>query len=125
MASCAVLNRAAVAGANDDGDDGNDPGIFTYLPVVPSRLQQQNGRRGRDAWTSFRGRVYHIGAYVPFHPGGASELLRCAGRDGEGLFAEVHPWVNWEGVLGGCCVGVLVGEDGGVRGKGKGLEEMD
>lgn len=36
--------------------------------------------------------------------------MRAAGREGEALFMEVHPWVNWEGMLAGCCLGVLVGE---------------
>lgn len=24
---------------------------------------------------------------------------------------EAHPWVNWEGMLGECLVGILVGEN--------------
>lgn len=65
--------------------------------------------------------------YLPFHPGGEGELLRAAGRDAEKLFLEVHPWVNWEGIMGGCCVGVMVaeGEDMERRGEGGGLDEMD
>lgn len=27
------------------------------------------------------------------------------------MFAEVHPWVNWEGMLEACLVGISVGED--------------
>jgi cytochrome b involved in lipid metabolism len=60
--------------------------------------------------------VYNIGPYLPFHPGGEGELLRCAGRSGrevEKMFMEVHPWVNWEGMLGACLVGMLVGEGEG------------
>jgi hypothetical protein len=92
--------------------------------------------------------VYNLGAYLPFHPGGEGELLRCAGRSGkdvEKMFMEVHPWVNWEGMLGACCVGMLVaegegdelvldaGDDGAMEGRGGGsggevaseLDEMD
>jgi cytochrome b involved in lipid metabolism len=54
--------------------------------------------------------VYNITPYLPFHPGGKGELMRAAGRDGAALFMEVHPWVNWEGMLGECLVGILVGE---------------
>ena len=51
--------------------------------------------------------------------------MRGAGkeREGEKLFMEVHPWINWEGMLGECLVGVLVGE--GEREESGGLEEMD
>lgn len=37
--------------------------------------------------------------------------MKGAGRDGTNLFMEVHPWVNWENMLGACLVGVLVPED--------------
>lgn len=67
--------------------------------------------------------MYNITPYLPYHPGGEPELLRCAGRDGNRLFGEVHPWVNWEGMLGGCFVGVAV-EEFEVE-KGGEMEEMD
>ena len=91
-------------------------------------LKRQNGRRGRDAWTVLGGRVYNISPYLPFHPGGEPELLRGAGRDGTRLFGEVHPWVNYEGMLAACMVGILVSEEEGVEaqaGKGSEMEEMD
>jgi hypothetical protein len=47
--------------------------------------------------------------------------MKAAGRDGGKLFMEVHPWVNWEGMLGACLVGVLVSE-GEER---SALDEMD
>jgi cytochrome b involved in lipid metabolism len=83
------------------------------LKIPPSLLKQQTGRKGKDAWTSYKGRVYNVTPYLNFHPGGKAELLRAAGREGEVLFMEVHPWVNWEGMLGECCVGILVGEGEG------------
>lgn len=48
-----------------------------------------------------------------------------AGRDGTKLFGEVHPWVNWEGMLEGCLVGVAVGEEESVAQVQNPLEEMD
>jgi len=56
--------------------------------------------------------------------------MKGAGRSSDSLFAEVHPWVNWDGMLQGCMIGILVGEDdmGVVGGKGErenGLDEMD
>lgn len=66
--------------------------------------------------------------YLDFHPGGRGEILRGAGkgeREMRRLFEEVHPWVSWEGMLGGCLVGILVGE-GDERGEGRGgMDEMD
>ena len=51
---------------------------------------------------------------MKFHPGGVDQLMRGAGkeRDGEKLFNEIHPWVNWENMLGECLVGILVSENG-------------
>ena len=67
--------------------------------------------------------------YLDFHPGGKGELLRGAGKAGEAerLFGEVHPWVNWEGMLGECLVGIMVGEEdlNGHRPEEVDLEEMD
>jgi cytochrome b involved in lipid metabolism len=93
------------------------------LKVPPSLLKQMTGRRGKDAWTVLGGKVYNISPYAAYHPGGEPELMRAAGRDGSRLFGEVHPWVNWEGMLEGCLVGIAV-EEGEVGGGG-GMEEMD
>ena len=40
-----------------------------------------------DAWTALDGIVYNITPYLRFHPGGAKEMLRTAGRDGTKLFS--------------------------------------
>lgn len=99
--------------------------------ITPSQLSKQTGRKGKDAWTSYQGRVYNISAYLPFHPGGEPELMKGAGRSSDGLFAEVHPWVNFEAMLGNCLVGIMVGEDDpGALGQNEvkaenGLDEMD
>lgn len=69
------------------------------------------GRECKDAWTVLSGKVYNITAYLPYHPGGVEETLKCAGRDGTKLFGEVHPWVNWENMLEGCLVGVAISEE--------------
>ncbi|KAL1974402.1 hypothetical protein VTN31DRAFT_4606 [Thermomyces dupontii] len=80
------------------------------IRVTPSMLKAHNGRKGMDAWTSFNGKVYNITPYLPFHPGGKGELLRGAGKDCGKLFMEIHPWVNFDGILGECLVGILVSE---------------
>ncbi|KAF7887959.1 uncharacterized protein EAF01_011113 [Botrytis porri] len=101
----------------------NLPPSTPLLRVPPSLLKQFSGRKGKDAWTVLGGKVYNITPYLPYHPGGEPELLKCAGRDGTRLFGEVHPWVNWEGMLEACLVGISVGEEE-FEGVG-GLEDMD
>ncbi|KAK8061605.1 Cytochrome b5 reductase 4 [Apiospora phragmitis] len=88
----------------------NLPAGTPYIKVTPSQLRTMTGRRGKDAWTALGGRVYNITPYVAFHPGGGPELLRAAGRDGTCLFGEIHPWVNYEGMLASCMIGMLVEE---------------
>jgi len=80
----------------------------------------------------YQGKVYNVSAYLDFHPGGRDELMKGAGRSSDALFAEVHPWVNWDGMLQGCMIGMLVGEDdaGAVGDNGRAdvendLDEMD
>ncbi|KAK4460026.1 hypothetical protein QBC42DRAFT_230419 [Cladorrhinum samala] len=110
---------------------GLPPGT-PYLRVTPSMLKKMTGRKGKDAWSVFNGRVYNISPYLPFHPGGEPELLRCAGRDGTKLFGEIHPWVNYEGMLAACLVGIFVTEEeeaarggGSAGGPGGDMEAMD
>lgn len=62
---------------------------------------------------------------MPFHPGGENELMRGAGRDAAKLFMEVHPWVNWEAMLGECLVGVLVTEDESQQSRNEGVGKLD
>lgn len=88
----------------------NLSGVPTFRRVTPSQLKAMNGRKGKPAWSSWQGKVYNITPYLPFHPGGENELMKGAGRDGTKLFMDVHPWVNWEGMLSACLVGVIVSE---------------
>lgn len=105
---------------------GNLSGVSTFQRVTPSHLKTMTGRKGKPAWSSWQGKVYNITPYLPFHPGGEAELMKAAGRDGTKLFMDVHPWVNWENMLGACLVGVLVPEDYGANAEGgSSLEDMD
>ncbi|KAH8693758.1 cytochrome b5-like heme/steroid binding domain-containing protein [Talaromyces proteolyticus] len=90
------------------------------IRVTPSLLKSHHGRKGVDAWTSYNGKVYNITPYLPFHPGGKGELMRGAGKESDKLFLEIHPWVNWEGILGECLVGIMVSEHEAV-----GANELD
>ena len=120
---CSPLDWARLSGSPSADLRGLPPGT-PYLRVPPSELRARDGRRGRDAWSAFGGRVYNLTPYLPFHPGGKGELLRAAGRDGTRLFAEVHPWVNYETMLASCLVGILVAE-GEERPAADGNGEMD
>ncbi|KAF1814166.1 hypothetical protein P152DRAFT_456398 [Eremomyces bilateralis CBS 781.70] len=88
----------------------NLSGVSSLQRVTPSQLKQHNGRKGKPAWSAYQGKVYNVTPYVPFHPGGEGEIRRAAGKDGEKLFNEVHPWVNWDNMLESCIVGIMVGE---------------
>ncbi|KAL8696140.1 MAG: hypothetical protein Q9224_002949 [Gallowayella concinna] len=98
----------------------------TLIRVPPSLLKYHNGRKGKNAWGVWQGKVYNLTPYMDFHPGGVEQLMKGAGRekDGERLFLEVHPWVNWEGLLGECLVGILVSE-AEAQNDADGLDEMD
>jgi cytochrome b involved in lipid metabolism len=75
------------------------------LKFMNGRKDKETGKM-KDAWSVYQGKVYNISPYLPYHPGGEGELRRCAGKDGTKLFMEVHPWVNWENMLGECMVGI-------------------
>lgn len=98
-------------------------GVPTLVRVTPSQLKEMNGRKGAPAWSAFGGKVYNIGPYLPFHPGGEGELKRGAGKVADKLFDEVHPWVNVDNMLKNCLVGLLVGDSD--RSGASELEEMD
>ena len=97
------------------------------VKVMPSQVQYHHGRKGRDAWGTYQGKVYNLSPYMKFHPGGVGELMRGAGKIGEAekLFHEIHPWVNWEGLLGECLVGILVSEGDPSADGQEDLEGMD
>ncbi|XP_063055089.1 cytochrome b5 reductase 4 isoform X2 [Engraulis encrasicolus] len=73
------------------------------IEVTEEELRKHNTKN--DCWTSIRGMVYNITAYMDFHPGGEEELMRAAGIDGTDLFDQVHRWVNYESMLKECLVG--------------------
>ncbi|KAF1974314.1 hypothetical protein BU23DRAFT_114292 [Bimuria novae-zelandiae CBS 107.79] len=109
--------------ANLQRSSKNLSGVPSLLRVTPSMLKEHNGRKGKPAWSSYEGKVYNITPYLPFHPGGEGELRRAAGKDGRKLFMEVHPWVNWDNMLGECLVGIMVAEE--QARPASSLEDMD
>ncbi|KAK6332996.1 hypothetical protein TWF718_010821 [Orbilia javanica] len=81
--------------------------------ITPSELATHGARKNetKTYWTVLEGKVYDMTPYLPYHPGGEKELLRVAGKDGTKLFNLTHPWVNWDNMLRGCEVGILVSEN--------------
>ncbi|KAF4124935.1 Cytochrome b5-like Heme/Steroid binding domain [Geosmithia morbida] len=108
------LDWARISGSPTSDLRGLPPST-PYLRVTPSMLKRQTGRKGKDAWTALNGKVYNITPYAEYHPAGVGELMRGAGRDGTKLFADIHPWVNYESMLASCLVGILVDESEGNR----------
>jgi cytochrome b involved in lipid metabolism len=111
--------------ANLQKSGKNLSGVDTLVRVTPTMLKEKNGRKGKPAWSIYQGKVYNISPYIPFHPGGEGELRRAAGKDGTKLFMEVHPWVNWENMLGECMVGIMVSEEQASTTTRSSLEDMD
>ncbi|RVD86163.1 uncharacterized protein DFL_004453 [Arthrobotrys flagrans] len=114
-------------------DWANHQKTLPYTPlrrITPSELSTHGARKNetKTYWTVLEGRVYDMTPYLPYHPGGEKELLRVAGKDGTKLFNLTHSWVNWENMLRGCEVGILVSENEGSKmgcGGEEDLETMD
>ncbi|CAK1586942.1 unnamed protein product [Parnassius mnemosyne] len=89
------------------GNSGVDlTGVGGRMRIVgPAELKKHCTKD--DAWLAIRGRVYNITHYLPYHPGGAEELMRGAGRDATELFDNIHPWINYDSLLVKCLVGNL------------------
>ncbi|KAI8818425.1 cytochrome b5-like heme/steroid binding domain-containing protein [Fimicolochytrium jonesii] len=92
-------------------------GVKQLARFTPSEVAQHRSRD--DCWMAVQGNVYNVTHYIKFHPGGAGQLLRGAGKDATELFMKVHPWVNVDGLLGKCQVGYLVKEREGEVQEGK------
>eukprot|EP00581_Thalassiosira_minuscula_P013532 CAMPEP_0183720924 /NCGR_PEP_ID=MMETSP0737-20130205/13408_1 /TAXON_ID=385413 /ORGANISM="Thalassiosira miniscula, Strain CCMP1093" /LENGTH=225 /DNA_ID=CAMNT_0025950875 /DNA_START=45 /DNA_END=722 /DNA_ORIENTATION=+ len=60
-----------------------------------------------DGWMVLRGKVYNIGPYLAYHPGGSDILEKCLGRDGTILFDKYHSWVNIENLIGPLLLGYV------------------
>lgn len=60
-----------------------------------------------DCWTAYKGKVYDISQYFPYHPGGEEILKQAAGIDCTELFNQYHRWVNIDGIIGKTQVGIL------------------
>jgi cytochrome b involved in lipid metabolism len=63
--------------------------------------------KNHDGWVILRGRVYNIGPYLPYHPGGVSIFKNLLGKDATSMFDKYHRWVNIEGLIAPLLLGFI------------------
>ncbi|TNY19921.1 cytochrome b5-like heme/steroid binding domain-containing protein [Rhodotorula diobovata] len=81
-------------------------GVTELRRITPAEMAQHNTRD--DCWQAYGGKVYNVGPFLKFHPGGVGEMMRGAGKDATQLFMLAHAWVNYDTLLENCLVGFLV-----------------
>lgn len=64
-----------------------------------------------DGWMVLRGKVYNIGPYLAYHPGGESILKKSLGTDATALFHKYHRWVNENNLIGKLLIGYLLEDE--------------
>jgi cytochrome b involved in lipid metabolism len=62
-----------------------------------------------DGWMVLYGKVYNIGPYLHYHPGGVDILKPSLGKDGTELFEKYHRWIGIENLIGKLLLGYLDG----------------
>lgn len=77
----------------------------TSRKITMAELAQHNSPF--DCWTAYKGKVYDLSQYLPYHPGGEEILKQAAGVDCTDLYNQYHKWVNIDGIIGKCQVGML------------------
>lgn len=60
-----------------------------------------------DGWTILHGKVYNIGPYLHYHPGGVNILKPTLGKDGTELFEKYHRWVGIDNLIGKLLLGYI------------------
>ncbi|GAA5945546.1 hypothetical protein JCM10213_004203 [Rhodosporidiobolus nylandii] len=88
---------------NRKGDVDLRGGVTELRRITPSEVARHNTEE--DCWQVYEGKVYNVGPFLRYHPGGGEEMMRAAGKD-----VLAHAWVNYEALLENCLVGFLVGE---------------
>ncbi|KAJ1886581.1 hypothetical protein LPJ66_009557 [Kickxella alabastrina] len=88
----------------------NLSGVPVPRPYTMDEIKLHNKRD--DCWMVIGNKIYNVTRYMDFHPGGKSQLMRAAGKDGTKLFYESHAWVNPDNILGPCLVGFVAGPGG-------------
>lgn len=73
--------------------------------ITPEEVRQHD--KAHDGWIILRGRVYNIGPYLPYHPGGVNIVKNLLGKDGTTMFDRYHRWVNIDGLIGPLLLGFV------------------
>jgi cytochrome b involved in lipid metabolism len=73
--------------------------------ISPQEIRQHN--KNHDGWIILRGRVYNIGPYLPYHPGGIETFKNILGKDATTMFDKYHRWVNIDGLIGPLMIGTV------------------
>ena len=84
-------------------------------PVTLSELATHSpsgANREAGLWVAVRGRVYDVGPFFEFHPGGSEILEAVCGSDASAQFDRYHAFINVEAMLRGCLIGPLVPDAG-------------
>lgn len=79
--------------------------------------------RNHDGWIILRGKVYNIGPYLPYHPGGIDIFKNVLGKDATSLFDKYHRWVNIDGLIGPLFIGTAASSKTGGSFSLTGIEE--
>mmetsp|Transcript_354 Transcript_354/g.597 ORF Transcript_354/g.597 Transcript_354/m.597 type:complete len:172 (+) Transcript_354:135-650(+) len=64
-----------------------------------------------DGWMVLYGKVYNIGPYLHYHPGGVDILKPSLGKDGTELFEKYHRWIGIENLIGKLLIGYVDGKE--------------
>lgn len=89
------------------GSSGEDLTGLKGKVIQVSHQELAKHNKSSDCWMAVRGKVYNVTRYLDYHPGGAAELMRGAGKDATSLFDEAHAYVNIDQLLAKCYVGPL------------------
>ncbi|GAA5951692.1 hypothetical protein JCM3765_003085 [Sporobolomyces pararoseus] len=86
---------------NRSGEVDLRGGVTALRRITVSEMAKHNTKD--DCWQAYNGKVYNVGPFLRYHPGGGGEMMRGAGKD-----VLAHAWVNYETLLENCLVGFLV-----------------
>ena len=60
-----------------------------------------------DGWMVLHGKVYNVGPYLHYHPGGVKIMKPSLGKDGSSLFEQYHRWVGIDNLIGKLLIGYI------------------
>ena len=76
-----------------------------YNDITKEEVKLHN--KLHDGWIILRNKVYNIGPYIHYHPGGIDILKNVLGKDATSLFDKYHRWVNIDGLISQLLIGSI------------------